>query len=63
MADWIAGVQREAEEWSHPAQDMRKMSSETERRALDGMPAGNLGMREVARQGQARHQRREVCPL
>lgn len=30
MADWLAGVYREAEGWSHPAQDMRKMSSERE---------------------------------
>lgn len=29
---------------------------ERERRALDEMSAGDLGMREVARQSQARHQ-------
>lgn len=61
MTDWVVGVQREAEEWSRPAQDMNKVSSERERRrALD---AGSLGMREVARQSQARHQGREVCPF
>lgn len=31
MVDWVSGVQREAEEWSHPVQDMRKMNSERER--------------------------------
>lgn len=34
MVVWVAGVQREAEEWSHPAQDMRKMNGERERGEL-----------------------------
>lgn len=34
MVDWVAGVQREAEEWNHPAQDMRKMNSERQRGEL-----------------------------
>lgn len=33
MADWVAGVQREAQEWSHPAQEMMRVSSERGREA------------------------------
>lgn len=59
---WIKSQEKKVEEWSHPAQDMRKMSCERQNACMDETPARNLGMMEVARQSQARHQRREGFP-